>query len=138
MKQAKEKVWRTAEGKLVKDGHESATILVAAEGQLVPDEYVDGFDNAGTFFKDINPKHPEPPVPSPRMDDFKPGQSNSPAVKGLPKDRVGPVKDLGGNATVTGKVGDYEAMIGTIPSKPDQKTQPAKATKATKKTKAKK
>ena len=126
MKLAKAKVWRNAEGDLVKDGHPTATMLVAAEGQIVADEYVKGFGNASDFFKEVNPKAPEPGHPSVVPESFKPGQSNAPEIKGLPKDVVGPVKDLSGNATVTGKVGDHEAAI---------KPSPAKPTKAAKKTK---
>jgi hypothetical protein len=130
MKQAKSKVWKTADGKLVKDGHEDAHILVAAEGQLVPDTYVEGFDNASTFFSTVNAPAPEPATPAPSFEDFKPGQSNVKEVKGLPKDAVGPVKELGG-ATVTGKVGDHEAMIS------NQKPAAKLAKKATKGKKSK-
>jgi len=50
MKIAKEKVWKTADGKLVKDGDPDASILVAAKGQEVPDKDIEGFENADEFF----------------------------------------------------------------------------------------
>jgi hypothetical protein len=135
MKQAKAKVWQDADGKLVKDGDPSAVQLVAGEGQLVSDDYVKGFGNASSFFSDINKPHPEPADVVPKIEQFKPGQSNAPEVKGAPKEKVGPVKTLGGEKP-SGKVGDHEAAIGKIPSKPDAKTQPVKPVK-TPKSKAK-
>jgi len=52
MKIAKEKVWQDAEGNLVPDGDESASILVAAKGQEMRDSEVAAFKNADKFFVD--------------------------------------------------------------------------------------
>lgn len=116
MKQAKTKVWLTVDRKLVKDGHDDAKFLFAIEGQMVPDSYVEEFDNASTFFKDANQPHPEPGAPAPRADETVPGQSNSPEVKEAPKDKVGSVK----------VIGDHEAAVG---SEPPPKSKTAKSKK---------
>lgn len=54
MKIAKEKVWADAKGKLVKDGDDSASILVAAKGQEVADKDVEQYKNADEFFESAN------------------------------------------------------------------------------------
>lgn len=98
MKQAKEKVWATVDGKLVKDGDEKAAILVAAEGQLVPDEYVKEYSNGGSFFKDVTQPAPEPNIPAPKIEQFVPGQTNAPASAKAPQEKVSPVKTIGSGA----------------------------------------
>ena len=76
MKQSNERVWLTADGKLVKDGHEDASTLFAAKGQLVPDSYIEGIDGAGEFFSDANKPHPEPAQITPKPFKMDPGQTN--------------------------------------------------------------
>lgn len=121
MKQAKERVWKTPEGKLVEDKEvPTGSVLFAAEGQLVPDEYLEGL-KGDSFFKSVTPAHPEPVTPAPRAEEFKPGQSNAAAVKGAPQEKVGPVK----------VIGDVEAAVGSESPKPTKTTKAAK--KSTKK-----
>lgn len=120
MKQAQERVWLTDENKLVKDGHKDAKVLFAAEGQVVPDEYLKGHDNADDFFKKEEPKPREPVFPSPRVEQFKPGQTNSTASGG-PAEKRSAVKVIGDpDAAVSQKGQD------TLTPKP----QPGQGTKS--------
>lgn len=100
MKEAKEKVWATQDNRLVEDGHKDAAILVAAKGQLVPDEYVKSYKGGGDFFKDVTRQAPEPNIPAPRIEKFEPGQSNSEPVAGAPQETVSEVRTIGDRSAV--------------------------------------
>lgn len=52
---ALEKVWKSLEGELVKDGHDAAAVLVAVKGQIVSDVVVAGLANVEKFFKSVTP-----------------------------------------------------------------------------------
>ncbi|HEX6175886.1 MAG TPA: hypothetical protein VF089_17890 [Candidatus Binatia bacterium] len=51
---AKEMVWADADGKLVKDGDESAHELVARKGQLVPERKLERFKGVEAFFTPLS------------------------------------------------------------------------------------
>ena len=77
MKVATARVWKTADGKLVKDGDENAAFLFAAKGQNVPDSQVEAFDNGGDFFEDVKINFPEiHNVPGAEVATAQPGFSN--------------------------------------------------------------
>lgn len=52
MKICKETCWETADGKLVKDGDDSAAFLFCAKGHTMSDAKVAKFKEADKFFKD--------------------------------------------------------------------------------------
>lgn len=81
MRIASEKVWATADGKLVEDGNETAAFLVASKGHPVPDKKLAKFKDVDVkkFFKDAvfdragqmepgKTDKPTPPVTMSRLD----------------------------------------------------------------------
>lgn len=75
MQVAKAKVWKTADGQLVEDGHEDAAFLFASKGMMIPDHIVTQFDNGGDFFEDVSVTKQEV-FSHPTAESFKVGQSN--------------------------------------------------------------
>src|ERR1041385_3090877 len=56
---AKEKVWRTHQNQLVKDGHKDAAQLVARRGESVDDDQLKRYKNVDDFFVDADSREGE-------------------------------------------------------------------------------
>lgn len=70
---AKAKVWKTADNKLVPDGHNDAVQLVARRGESIPDEQLAKLHGVDEFFAELNSQEateamkPQPPAPKKAM-----------------------------------------------------------------------
>lgn len=103
MKMCKEKVWKTADGRLVPDGHKDAAFLVATAGQNFPDKYAEQFDGHEDFFVDVNRELSESNNIPAHGTDSEPGDSNQRAAARRKSERKGKSDPEGKDETVITK-----------------------------------